>query len=827
MKIIRKLTKEHILKNKRRTLVTIIAVALVSTLLFSLGLAYSTYQKKGINDALQRKNYDVSYSKIPFEKESIFKENEKIKNYSYISKIYEFDSNIQFSGEDTGISKIQIFSISENYEIEFIKGDYPKQGEIVISKFLASNLKLDVGDIYSFEIDNVKYEYKISGIFEIGDYANNNINDFTLFTKDQIFDTSETCFFVYFKNRNNAYNKIFDISEQLGLKKIYYPEDGYENVEPNYELLRLYGSYNDKTSYAMVYVSLIIILTILSIACTAIIYNSFAISLTERKKQFGILKSVGTTNAQIRKLVFNEALIVSLVGIPLGFLLSYSLVSIVISSINKLQVSINNTWEVAIYPSFMVISLVFILLTILYSALFPAIRASEITPIQAIKQTKDIKRTKYKKHHFISKLFGVTGVISYNNIKRSKKKYRISMFAITVSFLLFMTVSVFINFYQKSFLNEEIETGVYMSVGGENKDEVVKTINEITSLNEIDDYVQFETKWTMPDTKDKIYTKEYQKDYGTKQLEMSLVYKLDDRTINRLKKDYQIKNDEIIYLNYYSKEIYNDSGKYLKSVNGKIFEKDFNTKLCDFTTNYNEETKDFNTLIKDCTDTYKVRIINVPNYLKQYKIYGNYVVDKELFDTINDSHSYDFEIVLKITANDYLKLDDEISDIIKKSPLSLHWGYTNYSKDNMGQIAVLQSVKIVIYSLIALFSLIAITSIVNTIYTNMNLRKSEFAVLKSIGLDNKQFDKMLVLESLFLTIKSLIIAIPLSFAVVYAVSNLFLIDDKEYTFAYMFPTKYFIFAIIAVFIVILSSIILSTRKNKKENIIESIREENI
>ena len=830
MKIINKLTKEHVLKNKRRTLVTIIAITLVSILLFSLGLAYGTYQKKSLRTALEQTDYDVSFSKIPFEKEHIFKESKNIEKYKYASMLYEFDSNIELQGDSTELAQIKVFSISNNFDLDIVKGNMPKENEMVISKYLADTLNLNVGDTYSFDIDNTKKEYIISGIYKIGDYATSVLNDFTIFTSDPILSTSETNVFVYFKNKSKAYEQIYEIADKLELKRIHYPEETHENTYPNYELLKLYGNYQNATDYAMVYVSLIIILTILSIACTAIIYNSFAISLTERKKQFGILKSVGTTNSQIRKLVFKEAIIVSLIGIPLGFLLSYSMTSIVLNSINKLQSTLGNTWEVAFYPSFMLISLVFIILTILYSALFPAIRASEITPIQAIKQNKDIKiKHKSKKHPLISKLFGVAGIIAYNNIKRNKKKYRISTFAITISFLLFVSVSVYINFFQKNYANDSnLKTGISFSVGG-NDETILKDITtELLDFEGVEDYVSYEVKWSLPESNNSKYTKEYLDVVGTRFLSgTDSVYKLDDNTYEKLKKDYNIKDNELIYINYFSNEIYDDNGRHIENIDGKVYQNDFETKFCEFESMLDEETQEYKVISTGCGDTYKVRIIDVPKYLKQFYLYGMYVVPEEVFNTIVDTHRDDIELATVLTAKDYLKIHEDISNLIEKSSSNLRWFYSNYGKDNYSSYTTIQSVKIIIYSMIVLFSMIAVTSIINTISTNMSLRKSEFAVLKSIGLDNKQFDKMLVLESLFLSIKSLVFAIPLSLIAIKLITNLFSVGDYKYTFAYMFPTEYFIFAIIAVFIIILLTIILSTRKNKHDNIIESIREENI
>lgn len=842
--MISKLTKRHILKNKKRTLVTVIAITLTSMLLFSLGFAYGTFRENQIVATKRGQgDHDARINKIEYQKHDILDSDSRILKYSYVSYLYETDIQYGVGGDTTFVSPLTIFNVSDSYNLDIKKGRRPKnESELMLTLYVMKDLGLEVGDEYTFNTTDYNGNigsktYKIVGVYDDQTsklvFSNDDVRKTIIYvgiTNGKVKNDSETYFYFYLKNKLKAYDQLFSISENLGLEKTYIrgTGDSYIGLEAHDQLLGLYGSYRNPVTYAMVYVTLIILLAILSIACTAIVYNSFAISLTERKKQFGILKSVGATNSQVKRLVFKEAIYVSLIAIPLGFVLSYIGVGAVINLINEMTKYTNNQYNLAIYSSYLMICLLFIILTIFYSALFPANRASEITPIEAIRQNKDIKtRHKNKKHPWIQKIFGVSGIIAFNSIKRNKKKYRITTFAITISVLLFITVSTFINLFQiTNDYGDSIKTGAQVSIYSEDIKDIALFEKDMNTLVNVKEMVSYKYKWIMlnPEIDLNIISQEYKKEWPEEQsLNIISMIALEKEELEHIRKKYNINGDNPIFVNYFKNQKYDDQGYLVSTKFGNIVKKDakLETKLCGFTYN-NDGAGSLN----ECTEELEFNLINEKLYKKDlYELYQTVLVNEDIFNKLTNSLGEEYTLTYHITSDDYFKLDDEINDIVVSNNGA--FSYMNYSKENYNQISTFNAIKLVVYSAIFLFATIAITSIVNTISANMNLRKSEFAVLKSIGLSNKQFDKMLVIEGFFLSIKSLIYAIPLSMLVILGVSRLYSINDQKYTFGYIFPTKYFILALILVFVVIITTIILTTRHNKKENIIESIREENV
>lgn len=136
--------------------------------------------------------------------------------------------------------------------------------------------------------------------------------------------------------------------------------------------------------------------------------------------------------------------------------------------------------------------------------------------------------------------------------------------------------------------------------------------------------------------------------------------------------------------------------------------------------------------------------------------------------------------------------------------------------------------QILIYGFIIVLSLIGVTNIFNVVSSNMKLRKSDFAILKSIGITNKEFNKMIVYESMIYSLKSLIIGIVISLGISYLIyKTIYDQLSKADKVFYQLPYQGIIISILVVFVIILVTMRYSIKKIDEDNIIETIRNENI
>lgn len=798
MGLISKLTIRNLNKNKKRTFVSLLAIIITSTLLFSIGFIFSSYREHEINEKIKNKDYDSILYEIPYSNHLILDSNKDIKHY--IS--YTFNGNYNVLSQ----SNLSFYSVNDFHKIKLIRGTYPRNnGDVLLSKKVADKLHLNLSDTFTIE-DKI---YKVVGLYDnfYIPYTDNWYNYvFTIDTKE---NNNNTYFYIYLKNRKDAYTKLYNLAYSLNLKENI--DKTYENMYINDELLGLYGNYSDSSKQAVIYLTLMLIMFILSVCSFFIIYNSFAICLSERKKQYGILKSVGMTNKQIRKMIFCEAMYLSAIGLPIGLLISFIMCKIVTIIINNIGVY---NYVITIYPSYLIVCLIFVLLTIFYSALFPAMRASEITPIEAIRKVKDIKRKKV--NPTIRKIFGVDGSITYYNMKRNKKIYRVSIISIIISILLFTFVTAYINFFNKIASLNNLETGIYINLyGNDDKQEIIKQIKD---LNGIKDFVYYYSgdNIMFDNITGDMYTLEYRKTNDI--YNITRFIKLDDETLSKIKRDYHITNNEPIFLNYYSKEKIEDG--YITGYDkGNILKDSYNLGLCHYTYDVTNDAY----YKENCTKNYKFNLINkVPKYLKEYNFGNLLIVDDTLFNKLNDNNEDDIHIYM--LADDYIKMDDELKNILSKTS---DYIYMNYGKENLTNYTNFIIIKIVVYSLISLFGLISIISVINVVGANLKFRRREFAILKSIGMNNKGLNKMLILEGILVCIKAFIYATPLSILLVFLSSSILKIDNNKVLFKDLFPTSYLIIFLIIVFILILIVTILVANKYKKVSLIDEIKRENI
>ena len=849
MSILNRLTIKNLRLNKKRTIVTIIGIILSTALMVGIGLLFSSFQDLMIRDTIGYSGkYEAKYNDVDLIKLNDIKD----KNFTYFYEKPIGFSKIESSNEYKPY--MYITSVNKEYfnELKLVDGSFPKnENEVVISNHVITNggLNYKVGDIVTFKYGkrNIEgndtlanselvdgefltnegtYTYKIVGIVERSNFESYSASGYTAFTVDVNSDKGNVNLYVMF-NKNK---KIIKQSEELA-KKLNYNGD----INYNSTLLALYG----ESTYGNVMSSMggmmIIMLSLVSIGCIIVIYNSFAISVMERKKEFGLLSSIGATKRQLSHTVFFEAVVVGVIGIILGIIGAYIGIGCVILIINNL---ISDMLEYKLHlvtnPLFIIIPVIFMIIVIGVSAFIPSRRASKVSPIEAIRQNDDIKinKKKIRTSKLINKLFGIEGEIALKNIKRNKKKYRVTIVSLFISIVLFISFSSYMNYTLNtaSSVMGEVPYDYQISYFGDdpnNDKEALDKINEIVKSSDVKEYVSYSVSnlsiignYTYSDEYLDFYKSAYGEN-GIKALnnlkyQYISIYILDDNSYNKYKKLIGIDNDSVILLNKFKGVSYGNNKRVNYDIpvinNGNI-----NIKICNFDNDEDVDTTKYcNKNIDNIFVTNKsFDLIEEFSYMDDFKL----IVNKKLYDSISDSstHYTQFNIISDNTNN----IDKLTKDLDKYSNVN----YTNIKEAMKQANNLILAVKILMYGFISLVTLIGVTSVFNTISTSMALRKREFAVLRSIGLTNRGFNKILFFESLFFGMKSLIFAIPVSIGITVLIH--YALADMVSISTIIIPWKYIIISIVSVFVIVLLTMMYSTSKIKKHNIIEQIREENI
>lgn len=856
MNILNKLTIKHLTMNKKRTIVSIVGIILSTALMVGIGLLLSTFREMMIEDIISYKgDYHTKFMYVDESKINLIKNNSNVDDFYYKESLgYSKLDNI--TNEYKPYYKV--YEASTNYfeNLKLIDGRLPNsKDEIVVSSQVINDGKMDlkIGDKVTFnlgeryhdgyklsDISNEQYiegeylenvntrTYTIVGIVSRDIFENYSSPGYSVFTILNNATKNSTDVYVKFKNPNKTYELSETLATTLGLEKV---NDNFYGINYNDNLLSMYGASKYDNLIGGMAGMLAIMLALVSVACIIVIYNSFAISVMERKKQFGLFSSIGATRKQIRKTVLFEALVVSLIGIPLGILGAYIGIGVVVFVMNNLLNDILMLeLHLCTYPIFVIIPVIFMIVTIFVSAILPARRASKISPIEAIRLNDDIKikSKKVKSPKIIRKIFGIEGDIAYKNMKRNKKKYRITVVSLFISIVLFIAFSGYITYMfagTNSYLNVpnfDIQID-YAEVTD------MEIIDKIKNHSDVDEYAAYTMLYFRTKTDfEPIYTdkwKEYMNDKHPEfEDDLLTIFILDDQTYNSYLKKIGEKEPKPILYTKFSAIRYSQNSRKAYTFN-KYKNKVIDIDISNY--DYDEETGDniFNHI-----STIKDYYVTDLEFLS-LEVYGNDTLNPIIIMNEEQALGYNlknndngYNMMLMIKSSDYKDLDKFIEEKIEKEELE-HTFYQNLDENFKMIKNLILALKILVYGFITLVTLIGITSVFNTINTSIALRRKEFAVLRSIGLTPNGFNKTLCFESLFFGLKALFYGIPVALGIIFlmhlSMGNIVEMDSI------LVPWTSILLAVFGVFVVIGISMIYATSKIKHENIIDAIREENI
>ena len=848
MNILNKLTIKNLKLNKKRSLGTIIGIILSVALICAVSNMVSSFRETLIQNAINESGYwHIRLYNVSNDKLKRLKLNKDIDNIYTISEDgyakldtikNEYKPYLKFYGMNK-----ETFN---NLEFKLIKGRFPKNdNEIIISEHLnkngKANLKIDdeitvnVGDRVTLQDDYVLNDsnpfdkgneiiknpntkkYRVVGIIKRPDvsFEPTSAPAYTTITTS----TNEDNFSAFISLKNPRDKNSF--VELLGARN--YDEVvnmGINNPRYDYtlnnELLRWEAlKFSDSTFSMLLSIAEVVIFIIIftSVFC---IRNSFAISTTEKMRMYGMLSSVGATKKQIKKSVLTEGFILGLIAIPIGIICGIIAVFVLLKIVNLLlgEYLFNNIDGMVFKVSFIaiIISIILGFVTIYFSAISSAKKASKVSSIDNLRNTNDIKISskKLKTPKLIKNVFKTGGVLAYKNLKRSKKKYRTTVVSLTVSIFVFISMFTFINegFKQSSNYYQDYDYNYRITF---NNNSSMDEINEIRNLDSVNaSYLVYYAKPSiLIDDISKINPEEpleceYDKnDKCIKKYARLNIILLDDSTfksyVKKVKGNYDYLKDKGILTDMY--RFYDNKNK-----------REYEDRIYTYKSGDTIDSK----LLNDDNISINVGMVSniMPYGFENVYSNGGYIVlNNKYFNNI-DYYGCDLMIDSLNTeqlTNDILDIDSELN-------------YYDMDEEAKAEKSIVIVISIFLYGFIGVITLIGVTNIFNTITSNMELRQKEFAMLKSVGMTKKEFNHMINLETLFYSSKSLIYGSILGIIGSYFVHRAFAgkIDTQ-----FVLPYKAILICILFVFIVVYMIMKYSINKINRQNMIETIRKENI
>lgn len=874
MNIFHKVTLKTLQKNKTRTLVTIIGIILSAAMFTAVTTFISSLQSFMMEIAVYE-NGDWHGSLYAANRDKVL----ELKNNNEIAQV-AISENIGYSLIADSVNKdkpyLHILGADELFmsamPIHLITGHLPENSsEIILPKHLKVNggISHSIGDTLILEIGDRKSSgvvldqnnpymdgksgekeelvirenqtYKVVGFYERPAFESFSALGYSAVTVSDGSANPEMTFNTYFKMKNpkDVYGFLQEQSRGGGFSA------GFDNRD----VLMFSGASRYDSFFTVLYSLAAILMGIIMFGSISLIYNAFAISVSERTKQFGLLSSIGATKKQIRNSVLYEALFVSAIGIPFGIIFGIIGIGITLVCVEGLFASIYNGGDGNISLSLSVdlwsvaIAAVISLITVLISAWIPSGRVSKITAMEAIRQSNDIaiKGKKVKTSKLTYKLFGLEGMIARKQFKRSRKKYRATVISLFMSIVLFISASSFSS-YLKDSVEDVFETRNY---------DIMYYIapDEATSLNISDIYSALKnvtgvtgsnyssTQYGKPQIPKEYLTDEYIK-ANENTAESAIVFAVDDETWMKFLEDKGF--DPALYMNKDA-----PLGIALSAI-GRF---NYATQIYENYDVFSVDKADFNLLVLDrerldkLSEEERGKLENIDDYYIPAPMTVGAIVDElpmginanyqsagitimypaSLIDLVIPDIDQQNPVWMYFKADNHSIVYDKMTEVLNTNNLN-NGSLVDYAASSETDRNLIIIINVFSYGFIVLISLIAVANVFNTISTNINLRRREFAMLKSVGMTQKGFNKMMNFECLMYGVKSLLWGSPVSVGVTYLIYRSI---SSGYTTGFYVPWQAMVIAVFSVFGVVFATMMYSMSKINKENPIDALRNENL
>lgn len=838
MNIINKLTLRHLKENKKRTVVTIIgiiiSVAMITATCVSVTSLIHVFAQ---SEAYTGGNWHIELENADAGQIEKLEQNEDLQ-YVGVCKTLELGNQAAVrvdSGKKASVSVGDILAGNRDYFSAMFTASYQgklpaNENEIVVTReFLDKNgLSWQIGDTVRVELgrrvvkDTTGALQQITGSYAVGEtFESGGPASYTLvgIAEKSNFPSGSAVLFRGLSQAEQSGGDVYLTAKTLDKNTVDVLKNALTKagIAPDYTLHVELFRYNyvilenDATMATLLSFSSVI-MAIIIIASVMLIYNAFGISVSERSRYLGMLASVGATKAQKRRSVYFEGAVLGAFGIPLGFLAGIGGMAVTFRVLDpvfaKSGLNYENTSFTLSFPWWIipVIALLSII-TIAISAYIPARRASRTTPIDALRQNTDVrvKAKKLRSPILVRKIFGYEGELAYKNMKRNGRKSRIITSSLALSIVLFLSVYSFCDMFSEATrLSSDVPYQVYAYVDLQDAD---RFREEVSALGNFDKMYSVNAIYGtgLTTTKDNFvngYDRMFSSDEGGFPLYLCYV---DDNDFNAMCEENGInpkpfyKGDSMVVMN--GLEHTNSAAKiFSDSIIGTTF----------------SSTKD----AKDPLTGYTVGAL-VP-YRDTSYVYGLastvYVTAFAPVSAAQFAGSYTFGF----ETTQHEAFSEDVQDILENG---------NYADsgvmDMVSSIEMMNSTTLImqvfLYGFITLMALISVANIFNTVSTSIDLRRKEFAMLKSVGVTPKGFNRMLRFESLFYGLKALIFGLPLGLLCSYLMQRILVAGSFDIAF---YPDwRVYLGVTLAVFFIVGMSMWYATSKVKKDTIVETLKTE--
>lgn len=610
----------------------------------------------------------------------------------------------------------------------------------------------------------------------------------------------------------------------------------YENcvVQINRHYLRMTEDFGFEMK-AMLVGLIVILFSIIVFGSVALIYNSFSISISERKKQYGLLSSIGATRRQLKKSMMFEAVVLSVIGIPLGILLGLAGIGttfyLLRDVFNRFLVggptqSITLQFSASVFAVIAAVVLGF--LTILLSAWIPARKAVKIPAIEAIRQNDEIliKPRKVRSSRLTQKLFGLEGTLAVKNFRRNKRRYRSTIFSLFVSIVLFISATSFCDYLSSSLgqLVDNYDSDLdYWLTDRKDLDEAYGLLHSVDEVKYCASYVTGNGDvrldgGVITDEAQRLFAWEDEKQKGKMHMQCYFFFIQDE------------EYERYLDANHFDKSKYMDKKNPSAIAYNSCTNYDANAKKYVL---FDVLTKDDITVDIVSVDGGRSRQTQIGSFCGEVPFGTKGIAGSSLTLFYPMSFIPEFEKYLeggeddiRMGANISFKTDNPDSCALRMKKIleanEMDMMIINNYQTQQSSIALMTVIRVFSNGFIILILLIALANVFNTIATGIILRRREFAMLRSIGMTQKGFHRMMNYECLLYGFKGILYGLPVAVLVTFGIYRAV---EQSVMRSFYVPWYGVAIAIGSVFVVVFSTMLYAMHKINKDNVVDVLKED--
>lgn len=619
----------------------------------------------------------------------------------------------------------------------------------------------------------------------------------------------------------------------------------------NDEVLRFMGlasGSGDNVFSALLLAIATVVVSIIMVGSIFLIYNAFSISLSERMQQIGILASVGATARQIRGSVLFEGLCIGAAGIPLGVLIGLLGIRIVIAVVAANFGSIlysGVTLTLHVTPLAIAAAVVISLITILLSAYIPARKAAGMPVMECIRQTNEVKvgaRT-VRTSRLTQRLFGLEGTLAVKNFKRNRRRYRSIVFSLVLSVVLFISASAFVGDLEQVMAQSIAFTtyDVGLEMRGLNDTKLIALYEDLLTAPGVtggnyQEITAFSCSVDAADLADAYWdVRDEPPADGTVELPVEVQF-LDEDTYRALLEEAGLPV-----------EAYTGAGARWVAV-AKL-------QTASGEKQGEKEAADFRDLFQPghLETTLTPTAGGEPDRAHAFRAEMTLVeaVSPDIPPTkgtsaYSDQNVYYFNVIAPWSRRAELAAAGIVADVRTrgmtftsgtpgqsaaemKARIQAAGVTSAYSLLNMSQVLeenrnFVFIADVFAYTFILMISLIAAANVFNTVSTNIRLRRRELAMLRSVGMSEPAFNRMMRFECALYGLRALAIGLPLSVLCAYLIYRGMFAGGGE-GIVFELPLSSMGISILCVLLVIFTTMAYAVSRIRKENIIDALRDE--